>query len=469
MTRRAGTRRVSCPRVRSVAGLAVLGHITLIAAQHSLAYDDRPLQSVALYVIALTVITITYVASMWHAKHAAATARRYLIVLPLAIQLMWLVPLPTLSIDAYSYVVDAATIDAGGNPYARPVRDAAQTPLGRELRRYRWRPVHGTSPYGPAWMNALRVVAPLSGTPVAAVRAIKTLAMIAVVVSGLILCALAPPGGRLVVLTAFWWNPAVIVEAAGEGHNDALMIVGVLAAVWALQRRWPVIAAVSLTVAILTKYVPVLFCLPCAAYAWRARLINRRVVLVAAAVSGAVAVILFLPFWIGARTFDAVRRVGYPDVIASSTGALLYVLPQSLIVIRLLRVSAVLATGLLVVRGAIKSMRQPGALLHVCADLALLYVVVSSPLFWAWYMLLPIALIAATGNLPLLCVVTVASRLVAPLDQLRVYGILNNPAQVWLTTIIALWVPLAFLVWQRARSAAPDNPGPANATAAISI
>ena len=74
-------------------------------------------------------------------------------------------------------------------------------------------------------------------------------------------------------------------------------------------------------------------------------------------------------------------------------------------------------------------------------------------------MLLPIALLALTGDMALIFVLTAASRLVAPLDLIRLRGGISWPTEVWLTTVIALWLPLAFIAARavRARMVTPPD------------
>jgi len=76
------------------------------------------------------------------------------------------------------------------------------------------------------------------------------------------------------------------------------------------------------------------------------------------------------------------------------------------------------------------------------------YVLVAAPLFWAWYVVLPIALLALADAVPLTIILTVTSRIVAPLDLIRLRDGLSWTTQVWLTTAIALWIPLAYIVWR---------------------
>jgi len=264
----------------------------------------------------------------------------------------------------------------------------------------------------------------------------------------LLLYWLVPPPDRLVALVALWWNPAVIVETAGEAHNDALVVVAVLLALWALRRRWPVLAVAALTSATLMKYTPVLLGLPCLAYAWRAGLVSRRAIAWSVGVGAVLVVGCFYVFWAGSATFDGLRRIGYPHVIGSTTGVFVMLLPDTTVAMRLLRLAVLAATALIVVGATIQVTERYQDLLRACCVIALLYVIVSAPLFWAWHMLLPIALVAATRNLPLLCVLTITSRLVAPLDAMRLRGMWSWRTEAWITTLVALWLPLLFMVWQ---------------------
>jgi hypothetical protein len=435
----------------AVAVLTVLAHALLGFAQFRLAYGDHPLRSTAIYYIAVAILIVTYTAVIRCARSPSPSARRLLIAVPLLVQIGWLIPAPTLAIDAYSYTVDAATAHAGRNPYQHAVREAAHTVVGLEMSAYRWRPVHGISPYGPVWMNIVRAIGPLTDRPALSVLAFKLVSFLSIVAAGLLLYAVMPAPWGLVALAAFWWNPTVIVETAGEGHNDAVMIVAVLLALWALHRRWPVVATAALVVAVLTKYIPVLFALPCLVYAWRARLITPRALALSAVAALVIAAAAFAPFWAGDETFEGVRQAGYPHFIASTSGALLKVLPDSLLATRLLRLALALATVLVVVRVSFTMTGRIDDLMRACAAIALTYVLVSSPLFWAWYVLLPIVLLIGARNLMLVCVLMACSRLVAPFDLLRLHGILTWGAQAWLTTVIGLWVPLAFAVWQHSR------------------
>jgi hypothetical protein len=240
----------------------------------------------------------------------------------------------------------------------------------------------------------------------------------------------------------------VIVETAGEAHNDAVMILGVLLTVWALRHRWLVIATLALTAAVLTKFIPLLFGLPCLAYAYRAGLLTRRATALSLVAAVALVLAAWAPFWVGAATLGAIREGAYPSVVASTSGVIVSLIPDSVWLFRLLRVSLAAATIAIVMLMTVTRARSVDDLLRACATIALGFLFVSAPLFWAWYFLLPIAFLAPTRSTALLVLVTACSRLVAPLDLLRVHHVIPWIAEVWLTTVVALWVPLLFAIGQ---------------------
>src|SRR2546422_11685616 len=56
-------------------------------------------------------------------------------------------------------------------------------------------------------------------------------------------------------LAVYAWNPLVVVEFAGSGHNDALVLAFVLAALLII-RRYPAVSTALLTAGALTKAFP---------------------------------------------------------------------------------------------------------------------------------------------------------------------------------------------------------------------
>jgi hypothetical protein len=418
-------------------------------AQHLLARGGDRLWPAILYYSATAALLVNYAAVVSLSRRSPSHLAWWILV-PGFIQLGWLLSLPALSIDAFSYLVDAAHAHAGLNPYVHPVREAAQSEAGRLFAAYGWRPVHDVSPYGPLWMNLVWALGPLTTHPEAGVLVIKLVAIAAVSITALFVYRTADPGIRVGAFTAFWWNPVVIIEAAGEGHNDAVMLAAVMFSLWCLQKRSPVIAAAGLTAGVLTKWVPVLFAPAFVVHSWRNGMLTWRTIAEGAAVVAAIIVAAFWPFWAGAATFGGLRESSYPHFIASTTGAMMGVLPHSALAERSLRVLGALTTGLAVIIPA-WSVRTNRDLTRACATTAVMYMLLSSPAYWAWYALLPIALLTAADEFALAWVLTAGSRLVAPLDVMRLHGTLAWPTEVWATTIVALWLPLAYVVWRTVR------------------
>jgi len=314
------------------------------------------------------------------------------------------------------------------------------------LAAYGWRPVAGVSPYGPVWMNLVSVVGPFTGDVAIAVRVVKLIAYSATALTAWLVFRAAPASYRVRAFTVFWWNPVVIIEGAGEGHNDASMVVAVVLSLWWLRRHAVVAAAAALTAAVLTKWVPAFFAPAYLAYAWRNRLVTWRTVFGGGAVIAAVTAAASWPLWAGAHTFAGLRRVGAPRFVASATGSFVAILADYPTAYALLRACAAcaMAVAMIYAAGTTRTMRD---LVRACAAIALMFVLLAAPVYWAWYVVMPIALLALAGDVSLVIVLTATSRIVAPLNLIRQGGGFSVTTEVWLTTVVALWLPLAYIAW----------------------
>jgi hypothetical protein len=94
--------------------------------------------------------------------------------------------------------------------------------------------------------------------------------------------------------------------------------------------------------------------------------------------------------------------------------------------------------------GTTRTMRD---LVRACAAITLTFVLLAAPVYWPWYVVMPIALLALAGDASLVIVLTATSRIVAPLNLIRVVGGFSVTTEVWLTTVVALWLPLAYIAW----------------------
>jgi alpha-1,6-mannosyltransferase len=425
--------------------VTVILHIALAVVHQRLANGVSVGTDTIFYYAVIAGVLACYAAVIRSAHEARFTQTwRVLVGVPIVVQLGWLIALPMLSIDAYSYLVDAAHAHAGLNPYVHAAKDVAGTELGHTLEAYGWRPVHGVPPYGPVWLSIVAAIGPYASDVEVGVRLLKLLAFGATALTAWLVYLTAPDSFRVRAFTAFWWNPVVIVEGAGEGHNDALMTVAVVLSLWCLRRTAIVSGAAALTAAVLTKWIPTFFGPAYLMYAWRNGLLNRRRVALGAAVTIAIIVGSYWPFWAGAETFDGIRNLGRPRFVASTTGSFVRFFgqyPTAVTMLRALALGAVVATTIY----AAAATRTLDDLYRACAASALAYILVGSPTYWAWYVLLPIALLTLVGDIPLILALTVGSRLVAPLDLVRLRGGMSWTTEVWGTTVIAIWLPLAFI------------------------
>lgn len=194
------------------------------------------------------------------------------------------------------------------------------------------------SPYGPVWET-------LAGaTSSIAMRLGDTLWLNLMLFKGLVLAAYAVnvaltygimrvvrPDWALRGTLFFAWNPLLVFEVAGNGHNDSVVMMFVLGAVYlfVLARRSAVIPALMLGA--LTKFVPALLIPVAAAAIWRDRVGRTRTVEMSAnglpvrrrslsnfdalstlAIGGVaalgLAVVLYAPFWRGTESVGALGR-----------------------------------------------------------------------------------------------------------------------------------------------------------------
>jgi len=107
------------------------------------------------------------------------------------------------------------------------------------------------------------------------------------------------------------WSPLVLIETAGGGHNDIMMICFALAALLLIMRKHDLLAFVMLTLSVMVKYITALFLVIFMIYLLRNRALwwDRAKVLVGyGAVFLIIVGMLFMPFWQGIHTLDSTRQ-----------------------------------------------------------------------------------------------------------------------------------------------------------------
>ncbi len=208
--------------------------------------------------------------------------------------------------DVYIYAMQGRISSVyGGNPFVEVASKFVSDPFYTlEPRQY----ANTTSQYGPLWELTARLLTGLAGNNVlATVLAFK----------GLVVASYLGNGGLIYLwlrrerpafiwpgLTLYLWNPLAVIEVAGNGHNDPLMMTGVLLAFVALsygRERWrrPV-ASFALAIGVLLKFLPLLL-LP---LFWldglreqQSRLRRGQTLYLSVVTFGAAIVLCYLPIW----------------------------------------------------------------------------------------------------------------------------------------------------------------------------
>lgn len=182
-----------------------------------------------------------------------------------------------------------------------------------EVRIFHWiHPLWANAPsiYGPAWIDltlplARRVAASSEVDKVLAYKALVNIGhLVAVGLIGYVSHRLRP-GSALEAVIMYAWNPMILFEFGGNGHNDALMVSAMLLglALYTTSARW--LGMVMAVIAVLLK-MTALFLLPYYAMAW-AREQSTWVRffatgILATATIPLVVVAFYLPWWDGPAT-----------------------------------------------------------------------------------------------------------------------------------------------------------------------
>ena len=365
---------------------------------------------------------------------------------------------PYQSIDALTYVAHGYMGNLPDiNPYTTTAAAARATDFARQLAPFGWLPVHGLTPYGPLWTHLEIGVVKVVGNVPAALVTIKAIVVAASLGSAALIWMIlgrVRPEDQLLGTLVYLWNPMIVVEFAAEGHNDALMILCLLASLALTVSTRPALSVVASVSGVLVKYLPLVFLPAQVVYLWHSGRNRSRLaagLLLGLLIGVGLAVVLYWPFWAGVGTFEGVRLQSHPLVSPSPSGGLywylLHVLPPGEAARLTLRVLAVIfAASVLVLSWRA---RDATGLFRSCAGIALFYMLFVSSHYWPWYASLPLALVALVPRgifLPAVLVLSLCSRLVAPMSTLLTNGFLSGGAALSLKMSVGVTVPLVVLL-----------------------
>ena len=162
---------------------------------------------------------------------------------------------PLVSDDVYRYVWDGRIQRHGFSPYDTTPNDAAVQHLHTDLTR-RIDPTSAALPtiYPPAAELFFRLVTTVHESTTAMVVAVVVCDLLTVVV---LWQWLATTGRDPWWVLAYAWHPLVALEGAGGGHIDLVGTLLLVTAVYALGRRWSLLAALTLSLAVTVKFLPI--------------------------------------------------------------------------------------------------------------------------------------------------------------------------------------------------------------------
>jgi alpha-1,6-mannosyltransferase len=443
-------------RILLIGAVSVMLYVLAQSSLRSLSVGSRPILNLALYWTEMIALFCSYIWVLFVCNRGKCQGLRVKILvfgLPIVFNCILLFGPPLSSIDVFSYISHGyISAELDHNPYGQPSSIVADAPLGHELSRYGWRPVHPVTPYGPLWTQVETLVVRLTSnvpTQIALLKSISALCSLgSAVLIWLILGRMAPEHKALGTI-AYLWNPLIIGELAGEGHNDGMMVFLVLLALGLTVFRREGAGIVTMFLAVLTKYLPLMFLPLQAVHTWRTRLVRHPLLLWCSSIviSAAIALPVFAPFWIGRQTFTGLRLTGQ----SGNTGS-----TQTLAVELVSRIAPdwdvrptmlLIALGLFVVYVGAQARRvlDDASLMRGCAWVATAYVLLAAPSYWPWYAVLPVALLALNPrgrSLWMLLTMSLGARLIAPLDQLYVHEVMARPTYFLFAWLGGIGLPL---------------------------
>ncbi len=317
--------------------------------------------------------------------------------------LLWLYPIT--AADIFNYALYGIVQHRGENPLVVP----PQRVIGPPLIDYSAWPFY-PSPYGPVWQGLAWIVTAVSGERLlAGIIIFKGILLAAHLLNTALIAGIAAASGAVrpgVAAILYAWNPLLLYETVGNGHNDIVALTGLLLALLALTaRRGDALTLPLATLAALTKAVGALWLAPLALAwlprAWR----EHRPQAIVAALGGALllAIACYAPFWEGGRALDAVRRQS--DLHTSSLGGLALIVNERrgypLVPHELLDRIKGLALAIVGLTALLARPRDSsaGEAARAAFDVSLAYLLVGALWFQPWY-LVPLVGLAPLVNNP---------------------------------------------------------------------
>lgn len=443
---------------------------------------------------------------LWRGAHHRRLAELiWFGALGMALLLIWVYPVTSTDLFDYLFRGRMAVV-YGENPYLALPNQLRNDPLFRYIG---W--PNAPSAYGPLWEDLSWLLTWLGdGRLSLSVLLYKLLATVAYLGCGAVIADyLDDPRARLIGVYLWLWSPLALWEFAAIGHNDALLVIALLLALWAAKRERYPLAVLALVAGALFKFLPAIF-LPLVVLDWLRRQPTwagrGRVLSVAALICLVPTVLLYAPYWdlpphfgrLGAaeqltaiwqgrvRTLHNVA-VREDFLNASPLAVLSYQLQTSGALEQINRLAGLIGQDGITgghVRGAVSALGsgllalglvwqcwqvwfRRRALQVACFGLLLWYILAGSQWFQPWYLLWPLGVFALRPTRSTFIVLAVWA-MMAQASYLLQYFILPTirlsgqtlEAQIYYLLLI---YPLPLIVWllsgdRRSPRAGPSRP-----------
>lgn len=372
--------------------------------------------------------------------------------------LVFLFVAPFDAADIYDNIMHGRILGVyGKNPFQHVIAGFPDDPFYEYAA---WR--RARSAYGPLWESLAGLTAWLAGDGIIAnVLAFKLLpglfhlASVALVVLYL---KREAPEKALSGALLLGWNPMLLYETWGNGHNDIAMAFWFLLAAWWIMRQRFTLAVFSLLAGALIKFLPILVVPAVLLIALRglSSLGERLRFLLKTGLAGIlITVAAYYPFWNGLDSFSVERRM---SMFTTSIPAVLYrLLKPTLGMNESARLVSLAALGLLTLFVILQSLRVKGSsrdFLQLTFKILVFYLMITCLWFLQWYSVWLVALApllpSQSRNLALVFSFWVVS-------QQLVFGPLYVPTMYWrpetaiqLEPVLAssvLGVPWLYALW----------------------
>jgi alpha-1,6-mannosyltransferase len=285
---------------------------------NSLSRIDRSNTFIAL----MLVLTLTYLIAIYLVRRD--NRRSVTVVLggffALFVVLFLFMP-PFISRDVYSYVFYGRAMSVyHGNPYLIVPAGRPHDILSPLVR---WK--HNTSVYGPLFNWLSFSITRTAGNNIA-LNVLGFKAFAAAFYAGCLpvvysLTRRVSPGRENFALAVSAWCPIVVMHICGGGHNDSLMAFFILAGFLLYRKERAFLGLMVVTAAVMVKLTAVLALAPLLILYVRDKR-GRPLARMAAAAGciALVAVVSYLPFWNGMKTFESLRKLSRMYSFSSAPG-----------------------------------------------------------------------------------------------------------------------------------------------------